>query len=140
MESKELRIGNLVTTEWDKDEFFVVTCIDDTDCSVILEDDGSQDEILLVVVKPIPLSEYWLVKAGFEKEEEYEFGVLICYRYILETRKTNCVFTSNYSTEECIYVNYNQGGVDIEYVHQLQNLYFALTGTELTFNHQNQIK
>lgn len=90
--------------------------------------------------KPIQLTEEWLVKAGFEKEEEYEFGVLICYRYILETRKTNCVFTSNYSTEECIYVNYNQGGVDIEYVHQLQNLYFALTGTELTFNHQNQIK
>lgn len=139
MKAEELRLRNLVYSYENKLQTVYGILIEnnfqkiftDKDANLYFHVDG---------LRPIQLTEEWLVKAGFEKEEEYEFGVLICYRYILETRKTNCVFTSNYSTEECIYVNYNQGGVDIEYVHQLQNLYFALTGTELTINNQKQIK
>jgi hypothetical protein len=74
-------------------------------------------------IEPIPLTEEWLVKFGFKFTKngsdiwykEYcfiEFDKLIkCY--IEEGRGIICL-------------------EHIKYVHQLQNLYFALTGEELT--------
>jgi hypothetical protein len=34
----------------------------------------------------------------------------------------------------CLYFNGEYTGVNIDYVHELQNLYFAITGVELTIN------
>ena len=67
----------------------------------------------------IPITEDWLLKADFEKIENGKylnsFYVTIINNY--------CVFwiTDTYS-------------IAIEYVHQLQNLYFALCGEELVFS------
>jgi hypothetical protein len=86
--------------------------------------------------KPIPLTEEWLLRFGFDNW----FGK----EYILSNGHFYCVFKF-----------YKNGRIDtyfcgqnerfknkdtrfIKYVHQLQNLYFALTGEELTTQELNQ--
>lgn len=79
---------------------------------------------VIEVFKPIPLTEEWLLKFGFsEKLGNWELpnfrfhinkpmnfdGFLFCEGYSVTTDK-------------------------IQFVHQLQNLYFALTGEELILN------
>lgn len=80
---------------------------------------------------PIPLTPEILERAGFVKTE-HKLPLLTYYDY----RLGNCVASvipSGIEIEFC--------GLDIEertyitkvnHIHQLQNLYFALTGTELT--------
>ena len=66
--------------------------------------------------KPIPLTEEWLVKFGFYKDK-LEVGL---YHFNdLE------IFLPNYFTWKTQFID------NIKYVHQLQNLYFALTNEEL---------
>lgn len=74
--------------------------------------------------KPIPLTEEWLVKFGFEKS--------IYHCDIYELNKNGFEISFDFKDRvingcylECI-------ELDIKYVHQLQNLYFALIGKELT--------
>lgn len=74
-------------------------------------------------VKPIPLTEEWLFKLGFVKTMSWTFakdltGNNILVYYLGE--KGFSLGFKNYSDFKC------------EYVHQLQNLYFALTQRELT--------
>ena len=66
---------------------------------------------------PIPLTEEWLVKFGFEKLEGWDdmFYFQIGYFQIYEYNVSG----------------YEYDGFDIKHVHQLQNLYFALTNEEL---------
>jgi len=77
--------------------------------------------------KPIPLTEEWLVKFGFEIVSGFA------------TKSTErCQFQVGMITEEKWQIEFAIGMIlvwnifNIEYVHQLQNLYFALTGEELT--------
>ena len=77
--------------------------------------------------KPIPLTDEWLLKFGFEKADEIyfiEFGV-----YSMTIKEYE---KGKYILNPETHFNY----VDIEYVHQLQNLYFALTNEELTYEQQ----
>jgi hypothetical protein len=73
---------------------------------------------------PIPLTPEILVKCGFKKE--------------LVVGKSDKFFYSlnGLSYNECHVAWWYRGVLDfqIKYLHQLQNLYFALTGTELTVN------
>ena len=74
-------------------------------------------------IKPITLTEEWLLRLGFEKTMSWTFakeliGNNILVYYLGE--KGVSIGFKNYSDFKC------------EYVHQLQNLYFALTGEELT--------
>ena len=69
-------------------------------------------------IKPIPLTEEWLLKFGFMKS------------------MSNWYSNNDYAIELCesfiqIDIGYTTITVDVKYVHQLQNLYFALTGEEL---------
>jgi hypothetical protein len=78
--------------------------------------------------EPIPLTPEILVKAGFENKSSttdyiFEYGQFI----IGGTRKR--LFPSVWGED-----GLQDYGDLIEYVHQLQNLYFALTGKELTFD------
>ena len=80
---------------------------------------------------PIPLTEEWLVKLGFKRWGKFDLW-------------------KTYQTTVCTIAGTTQSGfelskiprVEVEYVHQLQNLYFALTGEELKLteneNQQNQ--
>lgn len=67
----------------------------------------------------IPITEEWILKLGFIKDEILEF-----YR----NDKSNSTIIIDYDFI-CL-LGYSH--VKIKYVHQLQNLYFALTQRELT--------
>lgn len=74
-----------------------------------------ETELNTSVSQPIPLTEEWLVKFGFEKIDEWAFGELELKQY-----KNHKHFT------EALYL------IEVNYVHQLQNLYHSLTALELT--------
>jgi hypothetical protein len=75
-------------------------------------------------LKPIPLTEDWLIRLGFEQAMNGWF----CKKEYLWLRQ--------YKLNNQWFAGVNGiGDIDctrIDYVHQLQNLYFALTGEELT--------
>jgi len=73
-------------------------------------------------IKPIPLTEEWLLKFGFDKDVD-DFYLDI-----------NTVLFVSYNDDEFVHLksNHLETIASIKYVHQLQNLYFALTGSELT--------
>jgi len=129
IKANELRIKNLVTLSekqrkelwYDQinayNEFFEVkTIYSDNDISIEVDDeiiDISEND-----VEPIPLTEEWLFKLGFLKYKgdnkdfwlnDFEFA-----------NDLKWIFWRGNILE------------NIKYVHQLQNLYFCLTGAELT--------
>jgi hypothetical protein len=106
MKASELRIGNYVQLEGLKRPIRV-SIIDTTETSTDTK------------AKPIPLTEEWLLKFGFKKDfNGYYFGLLS--------------FSITRNNEFMICVNDRPTETICYSVHQLQNLYFALTGKELT--------
>jgi len=77
----------------------------------------------------IPLTEEWLIKLGFTKEDIHDEGGFVDYRYELE--KGVQYFVSLWASENLDIVNHVNSSTDLEYLHQLQNLYYALCGEEL---------
>jgi len=77
--------------------------------------------------KPIPITEDWLLDLGFEKEE----GKL--YSLYVDDNLDVSLWSDTYFSNPTIELTCNGRVVckDIKYVHELQNLYFALTGKEL---------
>ena len=113
MEAKELRIGNYVIYKGSKCQFSIYDIVN-------MQDDEDCDRL----TQPIPLTGEWLLNFGFNK---------------------SCFTISNFFKKD-IYLNIDNKGkwtfnlaegigvylTDIKHVHQLQNLYFALTNEELT--------
>ena len=123
MESNELRINNIIS-------------INDKNCIVKgINTDGflqckwnDSDTIVwgepLTCFDPIQLTEEWLVKLGFNYGGIWIelMGLMSCGR-ILQHKGIGAKSTAFYINEQFI--------ANIQYLHELQNLYFALTGTEL---------
>ena len=129
MEANELRIGNLIEYRIqddldDRKDWWEVSKIDATDLC-ILESNIDYD------FRPIPLTEEWLLKFGFNKEYQKGYiGIDVCNSdFVLTEPLKMGEWQTNYTFQ------FETGSVpkfkEIEYVHQLQNLYFALTGEEL---------
>src|SRR5574343_622860 len=75
--------------------------------------------------KPIVLTDEWLIRFGFEKKgKRYSKDW-----FYLWDDNSNIVFALAEMEEK------TGTYLVVKYVHQLQNLYFALTGEELTLNH-----
>lgn len=114
MFTDELRIGNWVQHIGYP---LKVTGIKGSDVWV----DGNGVELEYYIydgINPIPITEEWLIKIGATSnpyEDRYEIGEIF-----IECNKTRG-FTE-------LWVD---GRPHIKHVHQLQNLYFALTGDEL---------
>jgi len=148
MKANELRIGNYFYPDVFKgDEYDVITAKD----IVELDFDPLDD-----YYKPIPLTPEWLERCGFYKQPDvkwfgngadyqdertstthtdYILGRLIVrfvdwvWGYTNHDLSTEILLTDSY------YPKTYDGKVDsvkVEHLHQLQNLYFALTGEELT--------
>jgi hypothetical protein len=113
----ELRIGNLLLNNH---VTYKVISIDEEG---IMADPVSQKHTIDVnirdLVTPIPLTEEWLLSFGFEKMHKY---------YQLGKVTINIFNDSAYKLNVSGFTPYKA----IKYVHQLQNLYFDLTGEELT--------
>ena len=71
------------------------------------------------IFQPIPLTDEWMVKFGFE---------LLPWGWV----KKSDTGTSLRITTHHYFAREGNSSIKIESIHQLQNLYFALTGTELT--------
>lgn len=113
MEATELRLGN-----WINDDCQI--------CQVeyIAAHDNWEN------VNPISISEEWLLKFGFEKQDEKNFKkeyYRIKIDIIIEHEDDVRVGISDGTGD--LYLKY----ADYKYIHQLQNLHFALTGEELAF-------
>jgi len=113
MEARELRIGNWV--ESDGNQFQIdAGWFANYHCNMSLSQNTN----------PIPLTEEWLVKLGFNYGGIWIelMGLMSCGR-ILQHKGMGAKSTAFYINEQFI--------ANIQYLHELQNLYFALTGTEL---------
>jgi len=106
MKANELRLGNYVYNTLGK-----VKQIDLEAITYISKEPLNQ-------VQPIALTDKWLLKFGFEKYFVNWYRVNNFY-----IRKIGDKFETEIG--ECLYKT-------IDYVHQLQNLYFAVTNEELT--------
>ena len=136
IKENELRLNNLVTDEW-YDSFKTIIKVDSiNEKGINLEiiDDGNWAEIAQRWIKPeyefnsifpIPLTEEWLIKFGFRK---YNLeGYSVHFRY--EHPKLHSTVTAIYNSDFSIKLDNVARG--IKYVHQLQNIYTALTNKEL---------
>jgi len=70
----------------------------------------------------IPITEEWLFKLGFFKYNN---------AYVLE-KPTENIMNFKFSIWNDFTYNSSEFPIELKYVHQLQNLYFALTQRELT--------
>jgi hypothetical protein len=118
IQANELRMGNYVKHPSYKDPI-QINGVDKNDIFNM-----TTGEIPLHVINPIPLTEQWLIDFGFkyfadqQYEKQYDY---LCFNWDKECGLI--IFIDN-STD-----SFSQE--HIKYVHQLQNLYFALTGIEL---------
>ncbi len=95
-------------------------------------------ELNMKFCKPIPLTEEWLLKFGFEKEV-YDSDIYNGVEYNLELNGLILNYCDDFSLT--IHLERKDFGFlpDLNLfknVHQIQNLYFALTGKELTIKNQ----
>jgi hypothetical protein len=132
MKATELRIGNL--TQDSKGNLLKVIGLTDDNISYYVVDRSKFPLEVGWQAKPIPLTEEWLVKFGFEY-----YKPLNHFRIVIDDIWYS--IQSNYKKLDGFwftYVNLNVCEVnhmpfkEIKHIHQLQNLYFALTGEELT--------
>lgn len=79
-------------------------------------------------IDAIPLTEEWLLKFGFKKATENFYSIKTKKRFSnleINLKSKRAIIFGLGSYKDIIFT---------EYVHQLQNLYFALTGEELILN------
>ena len=126
MKASELRIGNLVAKfdgtvlevdSIDRNGFFA-----SLPKNIVFDNVPILQKDIVNSMLPIPLTEEWLLKFGFEKTENFCINKEPLLRYAISSLGLICSIGDN----DMGFV-YNS----ILYVHQLQNLYFELTGKEL---------
>ena len=121
MEAKELRINNWIYFPFHQENVKVVGIYLNGEevRSIQVETKGTiLGEPLLKQYEPIPLTEEWLLKFGEMSIGDYQIYFNIEDNHLYED--------DDFSL--CNKISWNK----IKYVHQLQNLYFALTQEELT--------
>jgi hypothetical protein len=116
MKASELRIGNLVQRATTGEIM-----------NVLAVDISSINERRLTVI-PIPLTEEWLLKFEFTTSAVDDSGLFDTeFRMMIQVDQDFGGYKHRYTIGKK-----SAGYCPLIYVHTLQNLYFALTGTELT--------
>jgi hypothetical protein len=113
MKANELRIGNLVTD------------------SIGIVEIGKNGKIDWGdIYNPIPITENILLKCGFDKINEVLFWLNNTFMFVLNENALSMARPDSVDDEDysipMAWIKSN-----INYLHQLQNLYFALTENEL---------
>lgn len=120
---KELRIGNHILADFGKVDGVKQIEVFQINESGIVYDEHS-NEHCDVFLQPISLTEDWLLKFGFIKKqgeinENIDFSLNGFYiQQHLECNDFICLNTDYY--------------ISVKYLHQLQNLFYCLSGKELT--------
>jgi len=119
MKATELRIGNYIDYTTEREIVTMQTTYE----YIRLINNGNKN------FKPIPLTEEWLLKFGFEIYNdpetvfyEIKFDKIANYKFCISRKIGFGIFyyENNFSTTQ------------IDSVHSLQNLFFAITNEELT--------
>lgn len=121
----ELRIGNILH------EFGIETKVDSRMLMKI--ESANERNKIIIGLTPIPLSESILFRFGFKKHEHYSYPYMELYQEIDGLDEYQFSFDLK-NQKFGIYINNTRDvryWINCEYVHQLQNLHFALTGVEL---------
>lgn len=122
LQSKDFRIGNFV----ERKETSEVIKIISISQNAVRTNRGTLPYNCL---HPIPLTEEWLVKFGFERTEDEIHGEITWdYQRDIDSHECWAEWNERGQLEGVIVDCVNRL---IKYVHELQNLYFALTGEEL---------
>ena len=111
MKASELRIGNIVKHGIIESIGSLLIQVSDT----IYESE---------VIEPIPLTEEWLLKFNLNKPTNH-------HPYHFKKSMVEFLHSEYQNELKCFYNNVPMFSLPCAYVHQLQNLYFALTGEEL---------
>lgn len=127
IDAKELRIGSRIRQ------------IVKTDCGICYGDISCTEDFLEVLFAardyenydPIPLTPEILIKCGFIARSEYFVKV----DSLLLQFDSTWWWTNAWEVESFYEFESLTKWQEIQHLHQLQNLYFALTGKELTVNH-----
>lgn len=132
MKENELRIGNWINVGGELNQFTIADFCD-------IFDNGNK--WFKDLFKPIPLTEEWLLKFGFEEIEtlhthwKSDKGFFLNGYVIFMEKNLGAIIgeKSNDYFYNHSYQYRNGIGIikEIKYLHELQNLYFALTGEEL---------
>ncbi len=121
MKANELRIGNWVNFLSNPIKIEGVTNRLRPNCGYY-HFEGFKNPMKGIHVSPIELNEEWLLKFGFNSDEI--------------TFELNGFMLGWFKNNEFYYLPTNQisfrNKIQIKYLHQLQNLYFAITGNELS--------
>jgi hypothetical protein len=129
MNANELRIGNKALLT-DINEICIITSISNK--YIGYETKSRIGECIPSCLNPIPLTEEWLLKFGFEKDDV--FNKIFTYLRLHDL----CINKLSFRKSEGFICydgfKYRTLLKHIQYVHQLQNLYFALTGKELVIS------
>ena len=134
MNSKDLRIGNYVKLNNDID---VIQSVGQW-CYTV----RTIEENPVSILKPIPLTEEWLIKFGFDKNDKNRWQInghsyaIYWYSYVA-TGDNHQMYrleyhNTDYGKDE--YQDCHQMADRLKHVHSLQNLYMCLTGEELKLN------
>ena len=115
MKANDLRIGN----------YFIRNNIVSQVHPCIIEDVFNGK----TTIKPIPITEEWLLKFGFYYQSSDK-------NYVVKSKQENnnsikkidgdWCYNNDYSDASCYFVR------ELRYIHELQNLYYALNEEELT--------
>jgi hypothetical protein len=120
----ELRVGNilhlLIKNEMDGETKARVVTTLSVDQIKFIDDRKDADDFF----EPIPLTPEWLDRCGLDGSGQFKDGTIIiecCSNLEIRIIENGL----------CKYIMPLNKKVKIEYLHQLQNLYFSLTGEEL---------
>lgn len=135
--ANELRIGNLVILNNPKyhpestGKIFMIDSVKNDDVSLF--DYENLPSIILYqylkYIEPIPLTEEWLLKLRSRESlpVNYKNIYIMLDRFLLTYQASyGFWYVYDFSGEEMLYIT------KVEFVHEWQNVYFALNGEELT--------
>lgn len=120
MDIKELRIGNLIERNGVTAKIELIN--NEIDEVYFIDDDFYYNDFCCNI-NPIPLTKELILKFGFEDSIINKNSPINCYEFDL---KNQCLYILTDGKNRITISRF------IKYVHQLQNLYFSLTGEELT--------
>lgn len=126
MKSTELRLGNYVMLCFEhKPGWFKARVTEILNDKTINTDTEDNESKLGYYFEPIPLSPEWVKRAGFEMFRVEDNACI--------HEESGFKIWQNDETNHHWYHINNELHINIDFVHQLQNVIFVCTGTELEF-------
>lgn len=122
---KELRCGNYILFA-EEGVLFQVDGIDKDGLTVVNETECTWIE--LDTFEPVPLTEGWLLRFGFTVPFSSESWLMNCEGFVIDKTTKYQIITSSIGYDNVE----KEVGEPLEFVHQLQNRFFSMTGEELT--------